>query len=341
MFKILLLVPLLFISIHAEESVVDKIKGRSGMESFFIDYDWDNMWKEITIEVKLTICKVENLDDGLFSPYISTISEPMYLAGVSIKKGEVKAFNMNLVESLNETGTNKDDGGVYVSIIKFPIMDQILGNTTGGALVFDKGSIMPIYLGLFDPKKWDNILAADLTPEKAIFSSISAQLASVVSCVAYASLDLLPFAYRRSSATGRYLKDTSDVFYYSTGCIGPTPTGTSTVHQDPISNAILTINSVLYDMFLRKGVVANPFVKHLTRNILNNHSNKILCSGIYNPIMPQSMYSLQLLAPTVSKTHEFGVSPAQYNFHGAGESSKGVFFIINQRRDYAAFAYKD
>ncbi|WP_294961518.1 hypothetical protein [Sulfurimonas sp.] len=323
------------------QSSVDEARNKSGVELFFENYDWDSMWAEVTMTFKITTCTPENTDKGFISPYIATITEPLYLAGVSIRKGEMKAFSTTLLEDASKTGNNSDDGGIYVNLIKFPLMNMLLKNTTRGAMVFEKGSINPVYIGIFDPKKWDNIMASDMTPEKKIFASVRAQLASAVTCVAYSGLDAMSPSSRRVSGIAEKLKDTIDLFYFSTGCLGPTPTGTSTVHQDPISNGILAINSIFYDMFSRRGVVADISANHTTRNILNNHSKEILCRSVINPIFPQSAYTTQLLFPTISKTHELGVSPAQYNFHGAGESGKNVFFIINQRRDYAAFAYQE
>lgn len=335
------IVILLFPLFLQAQSSVDKAKSQSGIELFFQNYDWDSMWAEITMTFKITTCKPKDSDKGFISPYIATISEPLYLAGVSIRKGEIKAFNSSLFEDASKTGNNSDDGGIYVNIIKFPLMNMLLKNTTRGALVFEKGSIKPVYIGIFDPKKWDNIMASDMTPEKKIFASARAQLASVVSCVAFTGLDAMSPSSRRTGSVAEKLKDTVDLFYFSTGCLGPTPTGTSTVHQDPISNGILAINSIFYDMYSRKGAVADLSARHTTRNILNSHSEKILCKSLINPIFPQSAFTTQLLFPTISKTHELGVSPAQYNFHGAGESGKNVFFIINQRRDYASFAYQE
>jgi hypothetical protein len=335
------MVILLFPLFLQAQSSVEEAKGKSGLELFFENYDWDSMWSEITMTFKLTVCTPKDSDKGFVSPYIATITEPLYMAGVSIRKGEMKAFNTSTVEDASKTGVNSNDGGVYVNIFKFPLMDMILGNTTRGAMVFEKGSFQPVYMGLFDPKKWDNIMASDMSPEKKMFASVQAQLASVVSCVAFTGLDAMSPSSRRTSSVAEKLKDTIDVFYFSTGCLGPTPTGTSTVHQDPISNGILAINSIFLDMFSRKGLVADFQARHTTRNTLNNYSEKILCAPLVNPIFPQSAYTVQLLFPTISKTHEFGVSPSQYNFHGAGESGKNVFFIINQRRDYAAFAYQE
>jgi hypothetical protein len=336
----ILLLPLVG-SLGAAQSSVEKAKGQSGIELFFLNYDWDSMWSEITATVALTTCTPKDTKQGLISPYIGTIIEPLYLAGVSIRKGEIKAFSSSVFDDPSKTGTNKDAGGVYVNITKFPIMDTLLGNSTRGALAFEKGSIQPVYIGIFDPKKWDNVMAADMTPEKQIFASVRAQLASVVSCMAYSALDVMPSSYKRTSAPASMLKDTVDTFYFSTGCLGPIPTGTSTVHQTPISNGILAINSIFLDMFSRKGIVADFYARHTTRNTLNGHSDDILCKPLVNPIFPQSAYTTQLLYPTVSSTHEFGVAPVSYNFHGAGESGKSVFFIISQRRDYAAFAYQE
>ncbi|MDD3834743.1 MAG: TraU family protein [Sulfurimonas sp.] len=320
---------------------VEAAKGKSGIELFLQDYDWDSMWAEITMTPEITVCKIRDTNDGLFSPYIATITEPLYLAGVSIVKGEIKAFSAKMASDAAKTGTNTDDGGVYVNIIKFPLMNMILGNTSRGALAFDKSAIKPVYLGQFDPKKWDNVMALDLTPEKKLFASVSAQLASVVSCLASAALDLTTGQANRTSDSASILKDIVDNFFFATGCLGPIPTGTSTVHQDAIANGILAINSIFYDMFSRRGAVADLTAKHTTRNSLNNHTKDILCKEVISPFYPQSAYTAQLLFPTTGKKHELGVSPAQYNFYGAGESEKSVFFVINQRRDYAAFAYQD
>jgi hypothetical protein len=95
-------------------------------------------------------------------------------------------------------------------------------------------------------------------------------------------------------------------------------------------------------MFSRKGVVADFSIRHTTRNVLNKYTKKILCAPVVNPIFPQTAFTWQLLYPTVSKTHELGISPVANDFHSAGgESDKLVYFIYNQRREYAPFAYQE
>ena len=320
---------------------VDKAKSKSGVELLLTQYEWSNMWKEITITPKVTTCEPANTKKGMISPFIATLSEPLYIAEVTIKKGEVKAFNSSLLSDPAGTGTNKSSGGIYVNIIKFPLMNMLLKNSTKGMLAFEKGSPKITYLGILDPKKWNNVLALSMIPERSIFASIKGQLASAVSCVGYTSLEYLSAQNKRTSSTGEKLKDLINTFHYSMGCLGPIPTGTSSMHQDSISNGLITISSVFSDMFSRKGVVSDISVNHTTRNILNNYSKKILCHSIPNPLFPQTAYTVQLIYPTVSKTHEWGISPSEYNFNGAGESGKLVVFVISQRRDYAAFAYQE
>jgi len=336
-------VSLLFVSstFATDMNLIQKAKTKSGVELFFENYDWNGMWKEITARPKFITCKPKNINKGFVSFAEETIIEPLYFVGVTIKRGEIKSFNVKLANSPQKTGVGSDDGGVYVNIIKFPVMNLLLRNSTKGALVFEKGYIQPVYIGMFDPKKWDNIMASDMSPEKRIFSSLKAQLASVVSCMSYTTLDLLPRNMRAFSSISSKLKDVIDLFYFSDGCLGPLPAGTSTDHPDAISNGNLVASSVFLDMFTRKGVVADFKIRHTTKNILNHHSEKILCAPIFNPIFPQSAFTQQLLYPTVSKTHELGISPAQNNFHGVGESEKLVFFIYSQRRNYAPFAYQD
>ena len=340
---IFLVAAFVFVSqvLATDMSLIQKAKTKSGIELFFENYDWNGMWKELTATPKLITCKPKNIDKGFVSFAEATITEPLYLVSATIKKGEMKSYNMMLSDSPEKTGVGADDGGVYVNITKFPIMNLLLKNSTRGALAFEKGSIRPVYMGIFDPKKWDNIMARDMSPEKLIFSSLKAQLASVVSCISYSTLDLLPRSYRASGSVSSKLKDTIDLFYFSDGCLGPLPSGTSTTHPDAISNGNLVASSVFLDMFSRKGVVADFNIRHTTRNILNDHSKEILCAPMVNPTFPQSAFTQQLLYPTVSKTHELGVSPAQNNFHGAGESDKLVYFIYSQRRNYAPFAYQE
>lgn len=325
---------------ESKSEIVEK-KGKSGIELTLTEYDWEGMWNEYSLRPKITTCKPKNINKGILSFAEATISEPLYLVDVSIKKGEIKAFNAQILKDASKTGTARGDGGVYVNMIKIPLMNMLLKNTTKGMLVFEKGYMKPVYLGVLDPKKWDNILASDVAPERKIFASIKGQLAAIVSCLSYASLDLMPRRYRGYSTTGNYIKDTIDPFYYAVGCLGPVPTGTSTTHFDPISNGILAASSIFTDMFTRKGVISEMFAKHTTKNVLNGHSKEIVCRGMYHPIFPQSAYTQQLIYPTTTKNHELGIPPAEYNFHGVGESGKLVEFIFSQRRDYATMAYQD
>jgi len=328
-------------SVPKSGDVINQAKAKSGIELFLENYDWNNIWKELTITPKITTCKVKKLTEGLVSPMVVTLSEPLYIAEATIKKGQVKTFQMNISSDPSETGTNNDDGGIYINVFKFPLMHMLLKNTTKGLLVFEKGYIKITYLGVFDPKKWNNSLALSMNPERMMTDTVKAALASVASCGAFSAYNLLSPQSKRKGKIARYLKATIDTFYYSDGCLGTVPVGTSTTHQVPIANAILGISSVFSDMFSKRGVVNSLDAKHTTQNILNGYSKEILCRPVFNPIFPKTQYSIQLIYPTVSPTEELGVPPAVYDFRGSGAAYSLVVFAISQRRDYAAFAYKN
>jgi hypothetical protein len=95
------------------------------------------------------------------------------------------------------------------------------------------------------------------------------------------------------------------------------------------------------DMYSKKGIVASFDTKHRVRSTLNGYSKDLLCQGEYNPLIPLTAHTVQMLYPTVSDTNEFGISPANYAFKGKGKADKSVVLVVNQRKDYAAFAYRD
>ncbi len=340
-----ILIMVLFSTLQgASNDVVSEAKAKSGIELLLNDYDWNSMWKEVTVTPKFTLCKPKNSKKGFASFWTATLIEPLYLVESTIKKGELKATNSSILNSAkdySETGTAKDSGGVYINVMKFPVMGMILKNVKSGIMAFEKGNPKIVYLGITDPKAWNNILAVSMTPEKEIFATMKAVLAPAVGCLAVSTLDLMSPSMKRNNSLAARLKDSQNIFYYAANCLGEIPTGTSTTHHDPIANGLLAATSVFADMYSRRGIVSSFDVGHTTQNLLNGYSDKILCSPQIFPQFPKTGFTVQLIYPTISKTHEWGVDPSKYDFQGAGESEELVVFVVSQRRDYAQLAYQD
>ena len=207
-------------------------------------------------------------------------------------------------------------------------------------MAYEHSDPYPAYIGNIDPKKWWDVLAATMVPERTIFGSIIGNISAGASCPLYEALDMLPGYYKRGDSAGEKIRSMIDSLYYGVGCLGPVPVGTISVHDDPIATAILSSMSVFSDLFTAKGVGTYFAVTHTTKNSLNGFDKDILCHPIRNPLIPMTQYTVQLLYPTVSKTHELGVNPLKYAYQNArGMGNTTVVLVINKRRDYAAFAY--
>lgn len=323
-------------------SAVSSEDMKTGIQLVIEQYQWSNMWKELTMSAKIVTCKPRTIKDGLIG-IRATLIEPLYLVDVTTKKGNIPVLGMQITKFRpDKTGTAKDDGGTYVHSFFFPIMNQLLGNnTTSGMLVFEKGSPKLAYLGELDPKKWNDLLAMYLAPERTLFANVIAALGSVVSCFANSTLEYLPSSWKRKGKTGKSIRSVIDSMYYSVGCLGPVPMGTITVHTVPFATAILSNVSVLSDMHTGKGAVAETRRPQVVQSVLNGYSKEIWCRPMDGTIIPMTQYTTQLLYPTVSTTHELGVSASLYAFKGKGGlESKDIIMVINQRRDYAALAYQ-
>jgi hypothetical protein len=131
-----------------------------------------------------------------------------------------------------------------------------------------------------------------------------------------------------------------DSFYYTAGCIGPLPVGVNSAHDDPISTTILTTISTLGDLFMKKGTGIFSAVSDTTKNTFNGYNKNVMCHPLEPKIIPITQYSVQLLSPSVSSTHEIGVNPLKYAYHhNAGDADVTVMMIFNKRRDFNAYAY--
>ena len=314
---------------------------KNGTELLLTQYDWGSFWEEFTISPSEWImCKTSDPKKGMFG-MAATMSQPLYLADVTTKNNKVNSIGMTLGnERLDKSGSHAK-GGLYVNLFRIPLMSMLLKKTSKGLFAFENSKPALVYLGMLDFKKWNDPLAASMIPERVLYSNLKGALASVASCTANTVLDSMSGKNKRSSGMGKALRSVVDFNYYSIGCLGMIPPGTVATHSDPLMTAKLVIASVLSDMHSKKGVAVSINVKHRVRSPLNGHSKKILCHGIINPIMPPSQYTMQLLYPTVGPVKELGISPIEYSFKGRGQSGKNVIYIINERRDYAAYAYQD
>jgi len=341
-----LIVFLIFFNISYGGSLVDadatdgQIK--TGTELLLKQYNWNVFWKEFSISASdWVMCKTKDPKKGMFG-MAATMIEPLYLIDVTQKNNKIASLGLTIGKARpDKNGDMIGNGGVYVNVFKFPLMHMILKKTTKGLFAFENDYPKLVYLGILDPKKWNDILAFSLIPERGLFETVFGALAGAASCVANSTFALLPASYKRDSDVGKQLRTIMDSAYYSMGCVGNIPTGTISTHENPIITAKLVAGSVLSDMHSNKGVVATLNTKHRIRSVLNGYTKDILCRGVKNPLMPVSQYTMQLLYPTVGKTNELGISPMNYAFKGKGKADKTVIMVVNQRKDYAAFAYQD
>ena len=350
--KTKILSTIFFISFLLQGSVFADGK-ESGIELLLKNYNWQNFWEELQITGDIKRCNHTGsnaLKKGLIG-FKSHNIEGLYIVDVTIEPNSIRSLGIHLgSKSPSKKGKASEDGGVYVNVIKFPFVGNLLKNiNTGGIFQFVDGTPTPMYLGRMDPSKWNDILQLVMNPLSDIYHTMAGTLAGGLNCPLYESYNLLSGATKRSETNAvKTLKYSIDSAYFSVGCMGAVPAGTLTTHQDPITNGILSATSIISSMHKVASLVSagskdtiSLGINHSTKNILINNTDDIYCHPIASsPFPPFSQYSVQLLAPTVSKTNELGVSPSHYALHGKmGESYKEVVFIINQRRDYAAMSY--
>lgn len=340
--KLLLLSLLTSVSLNAELISIDNKHQRSGLELLISEYDWDVFWEEFSIDISNWVtCKTDDLKAGLFGP-TATMIEPLYLVDVVSANNKIESLGITLGSYRpDKSATLDDSGGVYVNVIKIPLFHKILKKVSKGLFAFTKGQPKPVYIGALDPKKWNDVLAYSMIPERIALLTPSGAIAGAMGCLSNTILQELSGNSKRTSETAKNLRRMIDAQYYVMGCAGVLPTGTTTVHTDPILTAKLATASVLADMHSNKGVVSTIATKHRVRSILNNYSKDIYCNGIKNPILPFTQYTVQLLYPTVGEANEFGLGPTNYAFKGGTKAGRAVLFVVNERKDYAAFAYRD
>lgn len=322
------------------DTVSDNLK--SGVELMLTEYNFENFWETFSISgSEWVVCKTTDLNKGMFG-MAARMSQPIYIGDVSNVNNKVASLGIEIgKERLDKTG-ELTEGGAYANIFKMPLMGILLKKTTKGLFAFDSSVPKIVYLGITDVKKWNDPLALSMAPERSMFLNVRGAIAGAFSCASSELYGALSESYRRESSAGKRLGSVIDANYYTMGCLGSIPVGTISKHPAPIAAGKLIMASILSDLHSKKGMAVSFGVKHRTRNALNGYSEDILCKGDEtNPILPLTQYTSQLIYPTTGEVLEMGVSPLEYAFKGKGEADKTMIFIINERRDYAAFAYQD
>lgn len=315
---------------------------KNGFELALQEYPYGDFWEGFYISPsEWYSCATSDPKKGLFGMK-ATMIEPLYLVDVTNKNNEVKSLGLKLgTFRPDKSGLLNNDGGTYVNIFKIPLFHMLLKNTTNGLFAFEKGNAKLVYLGMIDPKKWNDILAFSLIPERGLFETVSGALAGAASCLANSTYDMLDEKDKFNTTVGKELRAIIDAAYFSAGCIGNIPTGTISTHENPLMTAKLVTASVLSDMHSHKGAVASLEVKHRVRSVLNGYQKDILCRGEgKNLIVPLSQYSMVVIYPTTGQSKEIGISPMEYAFRNRG-SGNTVMLMINQKKEYVAFAYQD
>lgn len=342
----------MFIStlLHSEDvisqvgSKMNEEMTQSGLSMFLEKYDWEGgIWEELEFDfTEWKSCDSADLKKALFGP-TTYLSEPLYLTEANTASNQIKTLDMEIGSwRPDKSGQSMENGGMYVNVFKFPIMDMLIGNSSKGMLVFEKGYPQIVYLGRIDPKKWWNIMSFQMDPLKALFSNFYGAAAGAGSCLANTTLDSMPISMQHNNQAAKGLRYVIDSLYYSAGCKGSIPFGTDTTASGPITTGILTTTSVMYDIHMHNGITADLFSSHTVRSTLNGYSENILCKPMNIPNMPLTMYTTQRLYPLTGKTQPIGVSPikethANYN----GGADKTTFFVFNKRREYIAGAYQE
>lgn len=314
-------------------------QNKTGVELLLEQYDWNYFWSEFTLDLSTIIaCEFKNVNESIIGVAATSI-EPLYLVDAGTSNSKMMTLGVEIGSYLPEQqGTSTVSGGVYVNIFKFPLMNMLLKNTTKGMFDWEKGYPQLVYAGQTDPKKWNDILAFSMIPERGIFATTFGAIAGAASCAANEPLDLLSGSTKRQSASAESLREVVDSLYYSAGCLGSVPTGTMSTSDSPIANAILTATSVMQDVHSHKGMTADLFAAHSVKSTLNGYSKKVLCERLPILSMPLTQYTVQLLSPTVSGAHEIGVSDMTYAFKNyKGEANKSVMIIFSKRNDYMSF----
>lgn len=336
---------ILFLLLGTLESFADELdiseeQSKNGIDLLVSSYDWDVFWREVGFfgDAPLVLCDTSDPSKSAFV-FPMTLIEPLYLMESTIHANKINILGANIGRFAPETaGTNTEGGGTYVNVVKLPIMHLLLASSSiNGLFTFEEGAPMLTYIGLLDPKKWWDVLAIAMAPERYIFATVPGALAGLASCAAVTALDVLPASVVRNSAAGESLRGIIDSLYFSAGCNGAMPVGTISAHDSPIINAIIVGLSVMSDVHSHKGVAVDVFAAHTVLSTLNGYDEKIICKPVNNPALPITMYTLQVLSPIASKNHELGVNATNYAFKNpTGKADVLTMMVLSKRRDYGA-----
>ena len=264
-----------------EDGMTDEEKS-DGMTLLLKQYDWATMWKEFMPlgTIKTCIRKGKNSSKKGMLGVKFTLSEPLYLIDMTTSSNYMQSVGLSIgPDRPDKTGLSLEDGDVYINVFKFPIMGMLLkGVKDASFFAFDDSNPTPVYFGSIDPKKWNDILSFSLIPEKGIYASIIGNVAAGLTCPLFEIMDKLPASsMRKEGGIGYGLREIVDPYYYAVGCLGPAPTGTITVHPNPVSTGILATKSVFDDLFSHKGAGLDMRIAHTTKNALNGANDNIFC----------------------------------------------------------------
>lgn len=324
---------------------LDKKQTETGLAIFLSSYDWQGgVYDELEIDFSdWRSCGTDDTTKAIYGP-TTYIAEPLYLVESTTSHDYVSLLGVNIGGNHPEkTGVSTKTGGVYVNIFKFPIMSMLLEGKTKGVLVFEKGYPKIVYLGVLDPKKWDNVLSFQMNPLRNIYATVQAALTGAVSCMSNTTLDAMGTSNMHNNGAADALRSTIDTIYYNNGCAGQVPFGTDTVHTGPITSGIQAITAVMSDMHSKTGLTSDLFASHTVRSAVNGYDDNILCGSSNSyPTIPITMYTIQMLLPTTSAIHTLGVNPLVYaNKNYKGNAEKSVIFAIGKRREYINGAYRN
>ena len=358
----------------------EKTKLKTPLMNIFSTTDWGLFLKEFKISLKIGFCgsgldMAIGLKAHMIEPigYFETTKKPLYFPFADIDLGG------NIIKSGHTRATITGEGGrdefVWSHFIYIPIMGMIFKKKLP-IFCFAKGDLSLPLINEFIPPYSKDLMYKNMIAPMVYMFTPQGLISTVLNCSATEADNVM---HGNSSAEDlkkdiskdsngvinnlgnttkisqedfqskgeEYLKFVRDTMYYSVGCLGFAPVGGYIAAQDPGTDAELLLYEAINLLHGASSIMPAPFLYKQTNFSANLGSRNnfaipdTMCAPKKYPLGIESQYVPQRAFPTVGSAHELGSSPITTTTAANVPGSKDSFvFVVWQRRDYYAFAYK-
>ena len=120
---------------YDKKAQLSESEKKDGISLLLKNYQWSNMWKELTFKNHIVICKHKGKNAakrGMIGIEATAI-EPLYLVDMTTEANEMKSIGLHLGSPRpDKTGDATDSGGTYIHVFKFPLFYTLFRENTDG-----------------------------------------------------------------------------------------------------------------------------------------------------------------------------------------------------------------